>query len=98
MYQEVKFEGIMKSRSNLYHVPLKEWRKWGSLARQVFNEVYSTMVANQVFFIHAEQREEKVSKRLWKTCAWNAAWTAAHAIGPQTGAPESPTTPTSGST
>jgi hypothetical protein len=75
-YEEVQIES-MKSRGNLYHVPLKKWRKWDARARQVFNEVYSAMVGNQTLFLHPEQ--DKISRRLWKTTAWNAAWIAADA-------------------
>jgi hypothetical protein len=65
----------MKSRSNLYHVPLRQWRKWDARTRQVFNEVYSAMVWQQEMFQHPKQ--EKLSRSHWKTVAWNAAWTAA---------------------
>ena len=75
--EKVKLEGIMESRGNLYHVPVKKLRKWGPKSRQVFNEVYSTMSRNQWTFLHPQQ--EKISKRLWKTTAWNAAWIAADA-------------------
>lgn len=67
----------MKSRQNLYHVPVKKWRKWTAQARQVFNEVYSAMTNQQWMFLHPGV--EKVSKRMWKTTAWNAAWIAADA-------------------
>lgn len=65
------------SRANLYHVPMKQWRKWSAGARQVFNEVYSSMTGNQWLFLHPKQ--EKLSRSHWKTTAWNAAWTAAGA-------------------
>lgn len=68
----------VKSRANLYHVPVKQWKKWTLDARQVFNEVYSSMVKNQVIFNHP--RQEKISREHWKTVCWNAAWTAACAI------------------
>lgn len=75
--ERVEVKSVVKSRGNLYHVPLRQWRKWDGRARQLFNEVYSSMVGNQWLFLHPEQ--EKVSRRLWKTTAWNAAWTAASA-------------------
>ena len=75
--EKVKLDGIMKSRGNLYHVPARKWTKWGPVSRQVFNEVFSTMAQNQWTFLHPHQ--EKVSKRMWKTTAWNAAWIAADA-------------------
>jgi hypothetical protein len=66
-----------QSRGNLYHVPVKQWNKWSPAARQVFNDVHSSMSRNQHFFIHPKQ--EKASRSHWKTTAWNAAWTAASA-------------------
>lgn len=66
-----------KSRSNIYRVPMRQWRKWGALGRQVFNEVYSAMAGNQRLFLH--QKQEKASRSHWRTTAWNAAWTAADA-------------------
>lgn len=67
-----------KSRANTFNVPLKQWRKWSLVARQAFNEVYSSMVKNQEFYVHPKQ--DKLSKSHWKTICWNAAWTAANAI------------------
>lgn len=76
--ERVKVEGVMESRANLYRVPLKQWNKWGLMGRQVFNEVYSSMVQNQGLFLHPKQ--EKASRSRWRTTAWNAAWTAAGAV------------------
>ena len=75
--EKVEIKGVMRSRSNLYHVPVRQWRKWDARARQVFNEVYSSMSRNQWTFLHPHQ--DKISKRMWKTTSWNAAWTAASA-------------------
>lgn len=71
---EVKYT---KSRANIFHVAAKVWRKWSPMARQVFNEVLSSMRDNQVLFVHPKQ--EGISKAHWGTIAWNAAWTAAEA-------------------
>lgn len=67
----------VKSRSNLYNVPLKAWRKWSPIGRQVFNELYSSMARNQTLFLHPHA--EKISRQMWRTTAWNAAWIAASA-------------------
>ena len=75
--EEVKIEGVKRSRSNIYGVPQKQWTKWDVMGRQVFNEVYSSMVGNQWIFLHPKQ--EKMSRSHWRTTAWNAAWTAADA-------------------
>jgi hypothetical protein len=75
--ERVELKGVMESRGNLYHVPVRQWRKWPAKCRQVFNEVYSTMSRNQDTFLHPQQ--DKISKRMWKTTAWNAAWIAADA-------------------
>ena len=77
MVEKVKLKGITKSRSNPYHVPQRQWRKWSPKAREVFNELFSTMVQNQYAFLHPQQ--DRISKRMWRTTAWNAAWIAADA-------------------
>ena len=71
---DVKFR---VSRANLYHVPLRQWRKWAPQARQVFNELYSSMIGNQEIFLHP--KTEALSRQKWKTVAWNASWIAAGA-------------------
>ena len=75
--ETVEVRGIMQTRANIYGVPARQWSKWGPVSRQVFNEVYSSMVGNQWIFLHPKQ--EKMSRSHWKTTAWNAAWTAADA-------------------
>lgn len=65
------------SRANLYHVPGRQWCKWGPRARGVFNLVYSTIRSNQQLFIHP--KAAKQTREHWGTVAWNAAWTAAGA-------------------
>lgn len=75
--EKVELKGIV-SEGNRYKVPLKKWRKWTDTARRVFNETYSTMVNNQWTFLHPQQ--EKISRRMWRTTAWNAAWIAADAV------------------
>ena len=64
--------------ANRNHVPLRQWRKWSSLARRVFNETYGAMMANPEHYWHP--MSERVGKKLWKTTAWNAAWIAADAV------------------
>ena len=66
-----------ESRANLYHVPMRQWRKWSPAERQVFNDVYSSMTKNKDYFLHP--KAELPSNSHWKTTAWNAAWTAAGA-------------------
>ena len=66
-----------QSRGNLYHVPVRQWRKWSPAERQVFNEVYSSMTKNKDLFLHP--KASAPSRAHWKTTAWNAAWTAASA-------------------
>lgn len=67
-----------KSRLNIFHVPMKQWRAWSVQGRQVFNDVYSSMRDNQAFYTHPKQT--LASKSHWQTTCWNAAWTAASAI------------------
>lgn len=66
-----------KSRANPVHVPLRKWRGWAPGARQVFNEVFSSMSHNQNLFLHPHT--EALSKKMWRTTCWNAAWIAADA-------------------
>ena len=74
--EKVEVKSI-KSRRNVFGVPQAKWQEWGTLGRQIFNEVYSAMVKNQRLFIHPKQ--PPVSRAHWKTTAWNAAWIAADA-------------------
>ena len=74
----VEVKGVEVSGANRYKVPLKKWRKWNATARRVFNETYSAMSSNQYIFLHPQQG--KISNRLWRTTAWNAAWIAADAV------------------
>ena len=74
---EIFREDYVASVNNVYHVPVKQWRKWHVRQRRVFNELYSSMVLNQHLYLHPKQ--EKLSKSHWKTTCWNAAWTAAGA-------------------
>ena len=66
---------VSTSRANIYHVPVKQWRKWPAQCRQVFNVMYSQMIKNQDFFQHP--KTHSVPKSQWSTVCWNAAWTAA---------------------
>ena len=94
MIEEVRLTVPRREAVNRHRVPKVKWRKWNAAARRVFNEVYGTMAENQWTFLHPQQ--DRVSKRLWKTTAWNAAWIAADAL--RTAARGKPTTPTSGIT
>jgi hypothetical protein len=63
--------------SNKYKVPSKQWDKWTVPAQKVFNQTYSWLNNNQAKTKHP--KDTIVSKTLWKTVAWNAAWIAAGA-------------------
>lgn len=76
--ETVEIKRITKSRNNVFHVPSKQWGKWSPVARQVFNEVYSSMRNNQYFFMHP--KATLISRAQWETPSWNAAWTAADAV------------------
>jgi hypothetical protein len=80
-YEEVVVKST-KSRSNVFHVPLRKWRTWDPRARQVFNEVYSAMAGNQTLFLHPHQ--DKISRRMWKTYmkAYMTKWRAARRVSP----------------
>lgn len=74
----VEVKNVESSGANRYKVPLKKWRKWSATARRVFNETYSAMSSNQYLFLHPQQN--RLSNRMWRTTAWNAAWIAADAV------------------
>lgn len=63
---------------NLYRVQKKQWRKWSTAARKVFNETYRFMMRNPNLMLHPKQEPPKPVH--WKTTAWNAAWIAADAV------------------
>ena len=60
---------------NTYKVPVKQWRKWGGIARQTFNELYETLVNNQKPFGHPQAT--KLKDEHWDTLVWNFAFLAA---------------------
>ena len=78
MYEEVKLKVEKRTAVNRHLVPKRQWRKWSAAGRKVFNEVFSTMSQNQRTFLHPHH--DKISWRLRKTTAWNAAWIAADAL------------------
>ena len=60
---------------NTYKVPVKQWRKWSELGRRIFNETFRAMTDNPECYWHP--MAARITKRLWRTTAWNAAWIAA---------------------
>lgn len=62
---------------NIYKVPVRQWRKWSELARLIFNEMFFTLKENQSVLTHP--KTQPISKREWRTQAWNSAWLAADA-------------------
>lgn len=68
----------MKSTTNENRVPVKQWRKWSSESKIVFNRVYEFCFNNPDLMLHPKQ--EKPKPLFWKTTAWNAAWIAADAV------------------
>jgi hypothetical protein len=65
---------------NKHKVPLKQWRKWPNLAKKVFNNMMESMRPSlQWAFLHPSAAPQ--SKEHWQTVRWNAAWTAACAVG-----------------
>lgn len=63
---------------NVNRVPKKQWRKWSTQARSVFNAVYRFAMNNPRLMQHPAAPEPKPFH--WKTVAWNAAWIAADAV------------------
>jgi hypothetical protein len=61
---------------NKYKVPKKQWDRWSSDAKRVFNALYHSMRPSMQFvFIHPEARA--YPQKHWDTTRWNAAWEAA---------------------
>lgn len=63
---------------NAARVPLKQWRRWGSKARNAFNYLYFLMMKDPGMFKYPGAIKE--NPRHWKTTAWNVAWLAADAV------------------
>ncbi len=59
---------------NDFKVPQKQWKKWGTGARRVFNSMMESM-KEQEYFLHPKATVAPPS--YWSTTQWNAAWTAA---------------------
>ncbi len=63
---------------NKHKVQKKQWAKWTNHARRVFNDVYmSFRHSMQPMLVHPEQ--PLMSRVMWSTLRWNAAWLAAEA-------------------
>ncbi|HEY6020280.1 MAG TPA: hypothetical protein VIY48_10360 [Candidatus Paceibacterota bacterium] len=62
---------------NINRVPKKQWNRWNSQARFVFNETYKFMMKNPDVMNHP--KEKQMTPFHWKTVAWNSAWIAADA-------------------
>lgn len=60
---------------NEFKVPTKQWRRWGPVARGVFNSTYSQVLGIQSNLTHPKQ--EILPHTQWKTLCWNLAWMAA---------------------
>lgn len=60
---------------NEHKIPKKKWGSWTSVAKQVFNKTYETMMLSPSMFQHASALP--IEKEQWKVTAWNAAWIAA---------------------
>lgn len=63
------------SEDNTYKVCRKQWKKWSPNARDMFEDLYTTMLANQDLYRHP--KGPIMHEEHWKTTCWNAAWTAA---------------------
>lgn len=75
--ETIEYQTLKPTTKNVFKVPKKQWPKWGDAARQTFNTVYDTLLKNQRVVVHPNMPE--ISKKHWKTIAWNSAWLAADA-------------------
>jgi hypothetical protein len=64
----------MQAQSNRHKVPTKQWKKWSTEARFIFNNVFEGM-ADQPLYLHTKALPMKAEH--WKVSRWNAAWLAA---------------------
>lgn len=63
---------------NEHKVPQKQWRKWGDLARAVFNGTFADILRiGQTCFLHPDTIRRGLSPEEFSAIAWNAAWIAA---------------------
>jgi len=76
--EKIEVPALVAVSDNVNKVPKKQWAKWGTLARGVFNAVYQQMIEAQFAFVHP--KAAPISAEQWSTIAWNAAWTAAAAV------------------
>lgn len=74
----VEVKQKLVTTKNSHKVQKKTWDTWSLRAKYVFNDVFSAMINNQEFFKHPKQK--RMADDMWKTTAWNAAWTAAEAV------------------
>lgn len=68
----------MEQPENIHKVSKRQWKKWTVDGRNVFNDLYSTSLANQNLFKHP--MASIVYEPHWGTVAWNHAWLAADFI------------------
>lgn len=71
---------VGRETSNVYRVDAKTWGRWGQVARGQFNQLYGLMAGNMSFFVHPKFPMKFVSRFIWKTTAYNAAYMAAEFI------------------
>ncbi len=62
---------------NRFKVPKKQWRKWNSTAREVFNAVYKSIKTGYCTLF--PKQFELLPKSAIAVMAWNSAWIAADA-------------------
>ena len=67
---------------NVYLVPERKWRRWGAVARTVFNQVFHDLTG--AWELLAPESLQGAPKRGRRMLAWNAAWIAADAVHGET--------------
>lgn len=71
-------QNLGRKVGNPNKVQKKQWAKWSNHARRVFNDVYKSFRHSmQPMLVHPEQ--PLMSRVMWSTLRWNAAWLAAEA-------------------
>jgi hypothetical protein len=68
----------METPDNIHKVSKRQWKRWTVDGRNVFNDLYDTVLNGQSIMKHPNHNV--VAPNHWETIAWNSAWLAADFI------------------
>lgn len=68
----------LEKAKNTFGVPRKQWQKWNTIGKHVFNKTYELASTSQELFTHPETvKKGGIPKEEWETIVWNHSWMAA---------------------